>query len=79
MRTKEYTSLQDWMERTGTTQAELARRAQMPKSQLSQLLSGSRRCSIMAALRLVAVTGVPVEKLTKWPKVTVKRSFREVA
>jgi transcriptional regulator with XRE-family HTH domain len=79
MRTKQYTSIQDWMERTGTTQSELARRAKMPKSQLSQLLSGARRCSIATALRLAAVTGVPVEKLTKWPKVPVKRSFREVA
>jgi len=67
------------MERTGTTQTELADRAKMPKSQLSQLLKGSRRCSIMTALRLAAVTGVPVEKLTAWPKVTVKRSFRAVA
>lgn len=67
------------MERTGNTQAELARRAQVPKSQLSQLLSGSRRCSIMTALRLAKVTGVPVEKLTKWPKVAVKRSFAIVA
>lgn len=79
MKTQAYKSLQDWMERTGTPQAELARRAKMPKSQLSQLLSGSRRCSIGAALRLTAVTGVPVEKLVEWPKVAIKRSFREVA
>ena len=79
MRTKEYTSLQDWMERTGTTQGELARRAGIPQSQLSQLLKGSRRCSIMKALALSKVTGVPVEKLVEWPKVRVKRSFLEVA
>lgn len=79
MRTKSYSSLQDWMERTGTTQAELARRVRMPESQLSQLLKGSRRCSLMRALALSKITGVPVEKLVEWPKVRVKRSFLEVA
>ena len=79
MKTKAYTSLQDWMERTGTTQAELARRAGIPQSQLSQLLKGSRRCSVMKALALSKVTGVPVEKLVQWPKVRIKRSFLEVA
>lgn len=79
MKTKAYTSLQDWMERTGTTQAELARRAQIPPSQLSQLLKGSRRCSLLKALALSKVTGVPVEKLVAWPKLRVKRSFMEVA
>lgn len=79
MRNKPYRSLQDWMERTGTTQAELARRVRMPESQLSQLLKGSRRCSLMRALALSKVTGVPVEKLVEWPKVRVKRSFLEVA
>jgi transcriptional regulator with XRE-family HTH domain len=79
MKTKAYTSLQDWMERTGTTQAELARRAAMPQSQLSQLLKGSRRCSIVKALALSKVTGVPVEKLVEWPKIRVRRSFLEVA
>lgn len=79
MRSKPYRSLQDWMERTGVNQAELARRAKMPASQLSQLLSGSRRCSLGRALTLSAITGVPVEKLVEWPKVAVKRSFKEVA
>lgn len=67
------------MERTGVHQAELARRAGMQRSSLSQLLSGSRRCSLGAALRLAKVTGVPVEKLVAWPKIPVKRSFLEVA
>lgn len=67
------------MERTGTNQAELARRVGMPRSQLSQLLKGSRRCSLETALKLSAVTGVPVEKLTQWPKVPVKRTILEVA
>jgi len=79
MKIKPYSSLQDWMERTGTTQVELARRAGLPQSQLSQLLKGSRRCSVMKALALSKVTGVPVEKLVAWPKPRIKRSFLEVA
>lgn len=68
-----YESLQDWMERTGTSQSVLARLARMPKSQLSQLLKGSRRCSLERALVLAHVTGVPVEKLVEWPKLPVVR------
>ena len=79
MKIKAYSSLQDWMERTGTTQVELARRAGLPQSQLSQLLKGSRRCSVMKALALSHVTGVPVEKLVAWPKPRIKRSYLEVA
>lgn len=67
------------MERTGTTQVELARRAGIKTPHLSMILKGSRRCSIDKALTLARVTGVPVEKLVQWPKVPVKRSFLEVA
>jgi transcriptional regulator with XRE-family HTH domain len=79
MKTKAYKSLQDWMERTGTNQTELARRAGLTKSHLSMILKGSRRCSLRHALTLSELTGVPVEKLTKWPKVPVKRTFLELA
>lgn len=74
-----YTSLQDWLERTGTTQTRLAELVQMPKSQLSQLLTGSRRCSVMKALALSKVTGVPVENLTAWPKIPFKRTYLAVS
>ena len=79
MKTRGYSSLQDWMERTGTNQAELARRAKMPKSQLSMLLKGSRRCSLERALVLSEITGVPVEKLVEWPRLPIKRTILEVA
>lgn len=79
MKTKGYTSLQDWMERTGTNQAELARRAGMTKPHLSMILKGSRRCSLEKALVLSKITTVPVEKLTEWPKIPVVRTFRSVA
>lgn len=73
------TSLQEWMEREGVNAAELARRTKIQPSMLSMILRGGRRCSLKNAAVLHAVTGVPVEKLTQWPKVPVKRSFLEVA
>ena len=74
-----YTSLQDWMERTGTTQTKLAALAGIKPPTLSMLLKGSRRCSIRVAMQLSAVTGVPVEKLVQWPKVQTVRSYVAVA
>jgi plasmid maintenance system antidote protein VapI len=61
-----YRSLQDWMERTRTSQTKLARLSGITQSHLSYLLTGSRRCSIQKALVLSRITGVPVEKLVKW-------------
>lgn len=72
---RDYTSLQDWMERTGHNQAYLLKlvnertTVQLSKEHLSKILSGSRRCSIEKALALSLVTSVPVERLTRWPSV----------
>lgn len=74
-----FSSLQDWMERTGTTQSKLASLVGIKPPHMSMLLKGSRRCSIQVALKLHAVTGVPVEKLVEWPKVPVVRSYLSVA
>lgn len=70
-----YESLQDWMERTGANQAKLLRlvnertNVNLRKEHLSKILTGSRRCSIQKALALSMITGVPVERLTRWPSV----------
>lgn len=64
-----YRSLHDWLDRTGTPQYVLARMCEISEPALSMLLRGSRRCSLVKALRLSEVTGVPVEKLVEWPKV----------
>jgi antitoxin component HigA of HigAB toxin-antitoxin module len=66
MKRREYVSLQDWLERTGTPVQTLAKLAGMDRTHLSRVLSRSRRCSLDAALRLHRVTGVPVEKLVEW-------------
>ncbi len=65
-----YRSLQEYLDRTGTQQKTLARRARISEPFMSQILRGSRRCSLENALRLWEVTGVPVEKLTRWPRVS---------
>jgi plasmid maintenance system antidote protein VapI len=63
-----YRSLSDWLDRTGTNQQTLARRAGVTDSVISDLLRGSRRCSLGTALKLNELTGVPVEKLVAWPR-----------
>lgn len=40
----------------------------MTKGHLSNLLRGARRCSIVRAVILSEVTGVPVQNLIAWPK-----------
>jgi len=69
-----YTSLQDWMDRTGHNQDALVRLVNrrttvtITAAALSMILRGSRRCSLKHAMALSLVTGVPVENLTEWPK-----------
>lgn len=63
-----YRSLHEWLDRTGTPQYVLARMTGISEPALSMLLRGSRRCSLVKALRLSEVTGVPVENLVEWPK-----------
>lgn len=58
-----YANIWDWMERTGTNQAQIAAMTKIKRSFLSLILSRSRRCSLENALKLSAVSGVPVEKL----------------
>lgn len=65
-RRKAYTSLQEWMEGTGTTAARLAAMAGISPPHLSKILSRSRRCSYEKAIRLHEVTGVPVENIVRW-------------
>lgn len=65
---RQYRSLHEWLDRTGTPQYVLARMTGISEPALSMLLRGSRRCSLVRALRLSEVTGIPVENLVEWPK-----------
>lgn len=64
------------MERTGTNARNLLKRVTaetgktISPTMLSFILRGSRRCSLVNAAALSAVTGVPVKALTQWPKVS---------
>jgi predicted transcriptional regulator len=66
---KAYRSLHEWLDRTGTPQFRLAKMAGMSEAALSMMLRGSRRCSILKAIRLYEITGVPVQNLIEWPRV----------
>ncbi len=71
-----YTSLIDYMERTGTTgdrllelvNDKLRGSKRMSRMHLSYLLRGSRRMSGEHAWAFCQVTGVPMEELTRWPR-----------
>jgi len=68
-------SLQDWMERTGTNTEALAKLSGIQRPHLSKILSRSRRCSLVKALALSRLTGVPVENLVKWKGVPNRKPF----
>ena len=72
-----YASLQDWLERTGTQQKELAKRAGIKEPQMSRILSRSRRCSLKVALKLHEITGVPVQNLVAWKGVRRRQMFEQ--
>lgn len=74
-----FTSLRDYLQKTGSTQRQLAHDAGMSEQQLSNLLTGSRGCSIRMAIRLSSVTGVPVENLVRWKKIRPQRTQKAVA
>lgn len=78
--TRPYESLQDWMERTNHTQTELREMVyertgyRISGPHLSGVLTGRWRCSLEKAIALSKVTGVPVEKLVRWPRVAADKT-----
>jgi plasmid maintenance system antidote protein VapI len=74
-----YKSLHEWLDRTGTPQYKLAEWTGISEPALSMLLRGSRRCSLVKALRLSEFTGVPVEKLVEWPKFNATQNSDDAA
>jgi uncharacterized protein YgbK (DUF1537 family) len=67
------TSLADWLDRTGTNQAALARVLKakgipMTRQQLSDILRRAKPCRLRTACVLSDITGVPVQKLVAWGK-----------
>jgi hypothetical protein len=70
-----YTTLYEYMDRTGTSQRRLLQLVEEQTSRriseqlFSMILRGSRRCSKFNAFALHVVTGVPMDELTRWPRV----------
>jgi plasmid maintenance system antidote protein VapI len=67
------------MERTGTSADALAKLSGIRRPHLSKILTRSRRCSVVKAMRLWKVTGVPIERLVEWGKIKPRRNSRAVA
>jgi len=81
----QYTTLVDYMERTGTTAERLLEEAnkrlrggqKMSRTLFSYILRGSRRCSGEKAWAICQITGVPMEELTRWPKTPRSTKLRK--
>jgi hypothetical protein len=66
-------SAADWLDRTGTNQAQLvkmikARGIAMTAPQMSDILRKAKPCRLATAIAISEITGVPVQKLVAWGK-----------
>ena len=84
-RKRVYASLNEYLDRTGTSQVRLLERVKEQTGHvispplLCMILRGSRRCSRFNALVLHIVTGVPTEAMTTWPRSTNSDNSQAVA
>jgi hypothetical protein len=81
---KVYASLNEWMEVKGINGRQLLamlreRGRTLSEGHLSNILKGSRRCSLMLALDLNEITGVPVRAIARWPRVQESRTSQSAA
>lgn len=80
-----YESLNDWMEAKGVNGRQLLQMLrerygrQLSEGHLSNILKGSRRCSLQLALDLNEITGVPVRAIARWPRVRDSRTTQSAA
>lgn len=82
----EYASIQEWMEKQGRNGRQLIRLVhdrypdvRLSEGHLSNILKGSRRCSLRLAVALHEITRVPITVLAKWPHVDEKQTSRSAA
>lgn len=83
MATKTYDTIQEWMERKRVNGERLIemlheRGVEITKGHLSNILKGSRRCSLKLALELHDLTGVPIKSIARWP-ISEKLNSRSAA
>jgi hypothetical protein len=73
------------MERTGTNGRQLIVMLKeqegysLSEGHLSNVLKGSRRCSLRLALALHEVTGVPIKAIARWPHVRPTQTLQAAA
>lgn len=72
------------MERTGTNGRQLLallreRGEPMSEGHLSNILKGSRRCSLRKAITLHEITGVSIQAIAQWPPVRHGRTSQSAA
>ena len=77
-------SIQEWMERNGVNNRDLIallrdQGCDISAGHLSNILKGSRRCSLRKALALHEVTGVPIRTIADWPHVRPNRTSQSAA
>lgn len=60
---RKYRTLTEYLDKTGTTQAELAARVGVTQAAISKIASGVQPAGGGLALRLADETGVPIEAL----------------
>jgi transcriptional regulator with XRE-family HTH domain len=61
----QHRTLQEYLDKTGITQGELARRLRISQAHLSQIMSGQRSASLELAILIEDETGVPMRSLTR--------------
>jgi hypothetical protein len=77
-------SLNEWMERTGTSGDRLIQMLRdegysLSRGHLSNILKGSRRCSLRTAIALHDITGVSIKAIAMWPKDRESRTSQSAA
>jgi len=63
MRQRIYPDLATFLEETGTTQQELARKVRLSQPKISRIVNGLQQPTLPQALRIVRFARVPIESL----------------
>ena len=64
-----YRDIPAWMDATGTSQQDLAKRLNISQSHLCNIIRGNRKPSMDLALQIAKLTNVPVETIASIARV----------
>lgn len=80
-----FESLNEWMEARGVNGRQLLELLRersgrvLSEGHLSNILKGSRRCSLTLAIDLNEITGVPIKAIARWPRVRNSQTSKSAA